>query len=277
MKVKQMVIPHVVVACASHMAKTTTSARRLTVNKRKTSGEVREEHLRSGAFLVEFKTPDGPVDMFRRTAPSGLEPKRLHSGGEWQSAVDKYRAMERKGFRVTSDTGCLIPDPQYSTYQKWATNKGHKRTFAFFARWTPAEVDVRNEFGWPCSVQISHLCHRRSCCRVDHLVAEEQWRHLKRNYCGFGGSCDCGNEIKCLRRYQMDAQCDDPPLCTTKSEAEKALEGAPEFVIHGEGRFRNRNVKAMQRKANKLKRIRKRALHAHATERKRQRRIKSGM
>jgi len=221
--------------------------------------ELRNTHSENGAFLVEFETPDEPVDSFRRIPPVGIGRTSLLSGSAWQSAVDSYRTMERKGFRVTVDLGRLIPDPQYSTHQQ-----GHQRTFAFFARWIPTKMDVRNEFGWPSSAQISHSCHRRSCARVDHLVVEEQWRNLKRNYCGVNGVCDCGNEIKCLRRYRPSDQCDDPSFCESVDEVKEALRGAPAYVIHGTDGFLKRDRKAKRRLVNR----RKQALHAHATKRK---------
>lgn len=238
---------------------------------RRASGAVRRDHIERGAFLVEFATPDAPMDMFRKPVPPGLGPVTFFNENERKSAVDQYRTMERKGFRVTADIGCMIPDEQYSTYQQGATVKGHQRTFAFFGQWRPGVSDLRNEFGWPMQPQISHLCHRRSCARPDHLIVEEQWRNLKRNYCGLNGVCDCGNEIKCLRRYQMENQTDAPLLCQSKEEVQAALEGAPSFVVHGADRWANRDSKAADRKARKEKRKRKQALHQHATMRKNRR------
>lgn len=277
MKVKQMVIPHVrLYSCASHMAKTTCDSQREMTKRRcrRTSPDLRRAHMENGAFLLEFEAPDEAVNLFRRVPPRAIAPTSLLSGSAWQSAVDMYRTMERKGFRVTSDIGCLIPDSRYSTYQHGATKKGHQRTFAFFARWIPEKLDVRNEFGWPCSAQISHLCHRRSCARVDHLVVEEQWRNLKRNYCGVNGVCDCGNEIKCLRRYQPSEQCDNPRFCKSAEEVEAVLKEAPAYVMHGKERFLTRDRKAKQRLVNRKKRRRKQALHAHATKRRQSRLVR---
>lgn len=240
--------------------------------KKRTSGSIRKSHQSRGAFLVEFKAPAQPMDLLRREVPIGVGPSSaaFFSGKERQSVVDQYRTMERKGFRVTKDTGCLIPDEQYGTYQQGATVKGHQRSFAFFANWCPKQgaSAIRNEFGWPMNLQISHLCHRRSCCRIDHLVAEEQWRNLKRNYCGSSGSCDCGSSIKCLRRYQMQDQSDQPEFCSSKTEVRSALEGAPEFVIHSGNRHEDRDKKAKQRRVNRQKRERKQELHAYETQRK---------
>lgn len=238
---------------------------------RRTSDAVRKDHLPMGAFLIEFQAPAQLRDMFGgRTMPIGVGRPPLQAGKERQSAIDQYRTMERKGFRVTKDTGCLIPDEQYGTYQQGATVKGHQRSFGFFAGWVPRQGTqaIRNEWGWPMNLQISHLCHRRSCCRIDHLVAEEQWRNIKRTYCGCGGTCDCGNAVKCLRRYQMQDQADEPEFCAAEEEVKQALQGAPSFVIHGADRFAARDNKSKQRKQNKEKRKRKQEKHAHATARK---------
>eukprot|EP00877_Chromochloris_zofingiensis_P008714 jgi/Chrzof1/4096/Cz13g20070.t1 len=240
------------------------------IKKKRTSGSIRRSHLTKGAFLIEFKTPAQPMDMLRRDVPIGIGPSTLFSGKERQSVVDQYRTMERKGLRVTKDTGCLIPDEQYGIYQQGATVKGHQRSFAFFANWCPKQgiSAIRNEFGWPMNLQISHLCHRRSCCRIDHLVAEEQWRNLKRNYCGFNGQCDCGNTLKCLRRYQMQDQSDLPEFCQSKEEVRAALVGTPEYVIHNNNRHADRDKVAKQRQQSKKKRQRKTELHQFETERK---------
>lgn len=237
---------------------------------KRTSGSIRKHHQQRGAFLIEFAAPNEPVDMLLRDMPVGVGSGPLQAGKERQSTIDLYRTMERKGFRVTKDIGCLIPDEQYCTYQKGATVKGHQRAFGFFAHWCPkhAEVAIRNEFGWPMNLQISHRCHRRSCARVDHLIGEEQWRNLKRNYCGYNGQCDCGNAIPCLRRYQMQDQTDQPDFCQTEDEVRAALEGAPNYVIHHASRHEQRDKKGQQRRANKEQRKRKQELHQHATKRK---------
>lgn len=242
---------------------------------RRSSGSVRKMHLANGAFLVEFKNPAEPLDMFGgRVMPPGLGPCALQHAAVRKAAVDQYRTMERKGFLVTKDTGCLIPDPQYCTTQGGATVKGHQRAFSFFAHWRPTHGSqaTRNEFGWPMNLQISHRCHRRSCCRVDHLLAEEHWRNAKRNFCGYSGECDCGNatgadgvKLKCLRRYQSDDVTDQPEYCQTSAEVAAVLMDAPPHVIHSASRFSNRDGVSKQRRLNKAARARKQELHAHAT------------
>lgn len=241
---------------------------------RRTSGALREENLAKGAFLIEFQEPSEPVNMFRRHMLPADMPVLL-KGSEWQSAKDKYRTMERKGFRVTKDIGCLIPHEQFGTTQQGATLKGYQRAFTFFARWCPkfepSGVVKRNEFGWPATVQISHLCHRRSCCRIDHLIAEEQWRNVKRNYCGFYDECDCGSSVECLRRYQMQEQAESPVFCETKEEVLEALDGtACLFTVHGADRHKQRDAKS-EKRLNQKARKRASEKHAHQTERKQSR------
>jgi hypothetical protein len=234
---------------------------------------LRSDFLEKGAFLIEFKQPTEPMDMLQRTPPPGLEPE-LAPASEVDKFRKEYRTMERKGFLVTRDIGCLIPHPQYSTSQQGATRKGHQRAFAFFGGWCPKQGTemTRNLHGWPSALQISHRCHRRGCCRPDHLLAEEQWRNQKRIYCGEDGSCDCGSEIKCLRRYQLteDEDLTNPlSICKTVEEVRQVLVGAPSYTIHGKDRFLNRNDKAEKRanrNANKRKRLTD--LHVHASKRK---------
>lgn len=242
---------------------------------RRSSGHLRTDYLEKGAFLIEFKQPSIPMNMLRRDAPPGLEPL-LASAVEREKYRKEYRTMERKGFLVTRDTGCLIPHPQYSTTQKGATRKGHQRAFAFFGGWCPKQGHQaeRNLHGWPSTLQISHLCHRRNCCRPDHLLGEEQWRNQKRNYCGNDGLCDCGSEIKCLRRYQVSETdlTESTLLCKNVEEVKQALIGAPSYTIHGKDRFINRDKTSSRRLAqNQSKRKRKTELHNHATKRKQSR------
>jgi hypothetical protein len=238
------------------------------------SSQMRDDNLQRGAFLVEFKQPTERYDVFqseaRKSEFAGVKPAMLQ-GVKLQSVVDQYRNMERKGFRVTKDIGCLIPDDQYSTYQPGSTLKGHQRSVGFFCGFIPTKDDgfgLRNEFGWPCTLQISHKCHRRSCCRIDHIIVEEQWRNLKRNYCGFSGDCDCGSDIPCLRRYYTSDFAEVPQYCTTKAEVEEALAGAPPHIVRPSGYYANRDAKAKQRKANREKRSRQGAKMQHASAKK---------
>lgn len=239
------------------------------------SGEMRSDYQSQGAFLIEFGQPTKPYDIFRSSLREsdfvGDKPPVITNSDQLKSLKDKYKVMERKGFRVTKDIGCLIPDDQYSTYQQGSTIKGHQRSVGFFSHFVPTKDDgfgLRNEFGWPCTLQISHLCHRRKCCRIDHLIAEEQWRNLKRNYCGFGGECDCGNEIACLRRYYPTDYAEAPEYCTTKEEVEQALAGAPSYIVRPPNFYADRDKKAKRLKDNRDARKRAGDKNAHASAKK---------
>lgn len=283
-KVVQMVIPHDRTKCESHTVQTTNSFFTMkSPNKldtkqqsnRRASGHLRSDFLDKGAFLIEFAQPPVPLNMFQREPPLGFDIP-LVSDEVYEKFKTEYRTMERKGFLVTSDTGCLIPHEQYSTTQKGATRKGHQRAFAFFGRWCPKQGTTaeRNLHGWPSTQQISHKCHRRNCCRPDHLLSEEQWRNLKRNYCGHDGSCDCGSEIKCIRTYQLteDVDISRVPLCKTVQDVRRVLVGAPNYTVHGKDRFANRDNKAAVRtKRNQKKRKRATELNDHASDRKQRR------
>ena len=239
---------------------------------KRSSGDVRKDHLSKGAHLIEFATPGAPRDMIRHPVAPGLRPTPSFEGESHKTVVSEYRTMERKGFRVTRDIGCLIADDQYGIAGQGATVKGHQRTFSFFAGWRPrASGFTTNQFGWPSNLEISHLCHRHGCCRIDHMVAEEKWRNQKRNYCGSNGSCDCGNPVKCLRTYTTAEQNLD--LCTTREEIVPLLAGCPSYQIHGNDRQDNRDKKSQQWADNKRKRKRRQDRHAHQTARKQARHI----
>lgn len=240
------------------------------------SYEMRDANLSKGSFLIEFKQPAQPYDIYQeseRESPfQGDKPPVVTNASKLKSLLDQYKTMERKGFKVTKDCGCLIPDDQYSTQQQGSTVKGHQRAVGFFSRFVPSADDnfgLRNEFGWPCTLQISHKCHRRKCCRIDHLIAEEQWRNLKRNYCGFGGECDCGSDIPCVRRYQPTNFAEMPEFCTTQDEVQEALADCPmEFVIRPPDYYASRDKKAKQRKENREGRKRAGSKQQHASGKK---------
>lgn len=226
---------------------------------KRTSGEMRTEYVAMNAHLLMFTRPSTPRPMFGAVEPPlGYEPRTLFSNDKaGQAAVQQYRLMERKGFRVTKDLGCLIPEEHYSTAKQGASLKGHQRSVEFFAGFRPSGPEpgvepLRNEYGWPSALEISHLCHRRSCARIDHLVVEEKWRNQKRNYCGASGQCDCGNVTKCLRRYQMDSVTEQPEYFTTGAQVMEKLAEAkdlPVFEIVPSSHYVKRDEEGARRKA----------------------------
>lgn len=246
---------------------------------RRSSADLRTDVLQQGGFLVEFKAARSLtdlMDMVRCTPPPGLIniPADYMSSASRKAHVDQYRTMERKGFLVTRDIGCLIPHTQYRS-QNATSLHGYRRSFQFFGGWLPdAGCTWGNEFDWPAQVQVSHLCHRNSCCNPLHSIAEPQWKNIKRNYCGSTGPCDCGNDIKCLRRYSMESRAEPPVYCTTRDEVKAALRDFPEgaFTIHSATRYANEDAKRKNRlhtkKENQGKRARAGSLLAQQTARK---------
>jgi hypothetical protein len=117
-----------------------------------------------------------------------------------QKVVNDWRVIEKKGFRVTED-GCLLPHPNH--YPK-ANDRlsAPEVAMEFFSNKVRSTDDpARDEEGYPTSEQLSHLCHWNRCCWFKTLTFEPQWKNQKRNFCGRSGSCDCGNEVKCVRMY----------------------------------------------------------------------------
>lgn len=195
--------------------------------------------------------------MFRKPIlPMAVSAPVPLSVAQWNFAVKKYRAMERKVFRVINDIGCMVPDRQFLRFneggKKW---EGCQLTVAFFARcFLPNQNDICNELSWLAQLQITPICHRHNCVRPDHLVIEEQHRRGKRIYCGEKGYCNCGSIVKCLRTQPSEIKPDYSVLFKTKAEVEALLEAAPEFVIHSEDRFVNKNRNTKKVKANEPKR-----------------------
>jgi len=99
---------------------------------KRSSGKVRKDHIGQGAFVIEFKNPTAPRNMILSPVqPAGLNPSPSFEGKNRKKVENDYRGMERKGFRVTSDIGCLLPDDRFGTREAGATLKGHQRTFQF--------------------------------------------------------------------------------------------------------------------------------------------------
>lgn len=148
-------------------------------NKKRSDADIRKEVLEEGGHLFEFTN------------------KSKSSGDH----LSNWTVMQEKGFFVTTD-GCILP---YVYFRKSNSSghkfKGHQRSSRFFHGRSPLKNRPTNEHGWPCHEEVSHLCHRADCIRPDHLVIEEFWKNRKRNFCGVNGSCDCGNQVRCVRTY----------------------------------------------------------------------------
>lgn len=149
------------------------------VEPRRSEAVLRNEHLDKGAILIEFAPhPEADDDVVK-----------------W------WRGMEKYGFLVADD-GCIIPHREYFGSNGKRPPARCLVTRFFYSRRT--EKQEPNEDGWPCNQQYSHLCHVRRCCSPMCIHIEEQWKNLKRTYCGMSGKCDCGVTPHCTRRYHSD-------------------------------------------------------------------------
>ena len=164
---------------------------------------------------------------------------------------ESYMTMERKGFRVTKDIGCMIPDDHFCTHGDKDIFKGYQRAFFCLHGFMPQQFKQAELPKGPdnrdLSAQLSHRCHRRQCCRIDHLCFEGKWRNFGRNFCEgpmtvegprFSGLDLCGCLLQhaqlqqadregppCLKRYTASSDVLDPaiPLCSSEEEVEAVL------------------------------------------------------
>lgn len=175
-----------------------------TKKTKRASFDIRNAHIAMGAVTIGFDIRGGdwispgsdsvPADKRKSKLGDylGTDSRKMQVLGQAKGMMEpaflrQYRTMERKGIRVTSDIGCFAPVEQFATIGGGASEKGYQ--LSFFARngWVP-EPDVEKKMGeaeWAADKthQLSHRCHRRWCCRIDHLVVEERWRNSVRNFC----------------------------------------------------------------------------------------------
>lgn len=150
---------------------------------KRTAGEIRKDMAESQhAILVRLERADG----------------RRHQISTAWDKIAKY------GLTFTQ-SGCMIPAKQFWPGAAKNTRVAYRVAALVFMDVEEADLHKdlgSNHLGWPCKMQISHLCHVGMCCNPGHLVIEEQWRNLKRNYCGLEGKCDCGGNPPCLQPYR---------------------------------------------------------------------------
>jgi hypothetical protein len=151
--------------------------------KRK-SYEIRDEHIQAGAVCIE-------VDYKKPFALPGVaELKDEEKNLQWGRGDPKktYATMERKGFRFTTDTGCFAPIKRFTLKSGGANERGYQLSFFNKYGFMLAQLDLDDTSASEAlianeSLQLSHRCHRRWCCRLDHLVVEMRWRNAARNFC----------------------------------------------------------------------------------------------
>lgn len=160
--------------------------------ERRSSTDLREENVGIGALLLRIIW-DG-VNWLCPSVASVPETEKNYKfnnvdGKDPNKREGPYRTCERKGFRVCKGTGCFAPHSQYSTSGGGASEKGYQRIFFAVFGWIPkfyegsAKPPTDPATGKDLSWQLSHLCHCRWCCRLDHLCVEQRWRNFVRNFC----------------------------------------------------------------------------------------------
>ena len=181
----------------SHFVEFVIPPLRLPQGKRK-----REERSKDRPSLIKRSDPA----IRRERLGKGAIFLRLSRTDDVKVDILPWRKIEKFGFYVTKKTGCLIPfSNSWIGRGQTGQRLGHLCcATTFLRRVEEHEREARNnEFGFPCALQCSHLCHLAVCCNPKHIVIEEQWKNLKRNYCGNGDGevCDCGSEPPCIAPY----------------------------------------------------------------------------
>lgn len=204
---------------------------------RLSEGDIRNGRLVEGAILLEF-TP-------HKDAP--------------QEIIVWWRQTEKYGFFVSVD-GCMIPYKQYWG-SKGSRPAARGLVTQFFYNERTSKKPINDE-GWPCNEQYSHKCHVSNCVSPKCIIIEEQWKNLKRNYCGINGKCDCGNTIKCTRKFHNE-QWDwkfDYMSYDTKELSSKLANLFPDtvkFKVLPRNFYSKKDVKAQNRSTRKKRRKKK--------------------
>jgi hypothetical protein len=198
--------------------------------EKRSDGDIRQTFAEEGARLLKFSAPANASDK----------------------AIKEWMIVEKYGFQVTN-RGCILPYDYYRRSTKASSKfKGHQRAAQFFYGIRCNDAKVVNEYGWDCTLCISHTCHDGDCVNPLHLIMEEKWRNWKRNYCGLLGVCDCGNALRCLFPYRsLDWRSEHPQLVVSeKVDIEIALAEMPAvfpFVIRSKNYYSVEALKALNR------------------------------
>lgn len=137
---------------------------------------------------------------------------------DWDKEFKFYNGIIGKGILV-SKGGCMYPHAQYCTVSDGKTRKAYQyAAAAFYGIKSLGDQTTRNSLGWPNGSELSHLCHHHKCCNPAHVQTQPVWRNRKRNYCGFCGECDCGNEPACLGKYTPYSPMAPEDLCQSVEE-----------------------------------------------------------
>lgn len=163
---------------------------------KRTSGQIRSDHKGAGALLLKFILPAG--DDWEEFLSAALQDKVDELVASMPAnvlfpdqAMERlnFATMQRKGFRVTVDTGCCSPDPQYQWSAGGGRPRGYAKMFTVMHGCRPGAQDTAPDptTGRAETLTLSHLCKRGfqgfGCCNRRHIDVEALWRNALRNYC----------------------------------------------------------------------------------------------
>lgn len=156
---------------------------------KRTSGRIRQEHREQGALLLKFLLPDGEAfEGVRRACLDERFQAFVGQMGLEAGNVLSFGTMQRKGYRITVDTGCCSPDRQY----RWSAGNERARGYgkvykAMHGATPPAGAGNDPVTGQAEYTTLSHLCKRGGesfgCVNRRHIDLEAWWRNALRNYC----------------------------------------------------------------------------------------------
>lgn len=182
---------------------------------RRASYEIRDQHLELGAIVIEVSFDES--QYVNAGVSSLLDAEKNFQWGRGKKTEETYVSMQRKGFRITKHTGCFAPHERYTMKSGGANERGYQLSFFAKHKFMLAQTDLDERDSISSIVgdsrkQLSHRCHRRWCCRLDHIDVEPRWRNAARNFCkgpmkvdfgdGKGKTRTCG----CSLQYHFSGQ-----------------------------------------------------------------------
>jgi len=199
---------------------------------------------------------DAQIRKFMADEKHGILLKLERTDGTETS--NAWKCIEKCGFTVSKD-GCLLPYDRYWPHSGQSGEKlGHICSAVTFndAKLKDLGKKGTNQFGWPTTLEVSHLCHVSMCCNPAHLVVEEAWKNKKRNYCGLEGTCDCGVTPQCLLRYRSSSSPFSLRVCTystrgLKNFIQSKLPDSVKVKVLSEDHYRKQDLKRANRKKRK--------------------------
>lgn len=167
-------------------------------NVESAEGVLHEVGLASLLTQLHNTVPGGLPTSPNTSASLLNTPELRKTVSEWRT---QYQTMQRKGWRITRDTGCCFAHPQYQGSAGEGRVRAHASVFRTFHGFKPAAEPVPaaaeeaaealpvqdNPTGRAEQLTLSHYCKRghihMRCANRRHIGVEPLWRNQLRNYC----------------------------------------------------------------------------------------------